>query len=412
MTAPLSGIKVLEVANMIAAPSAAAMMADLGAEVVKVEPPTGDIIRGAALGRVEPDPWFNLDNRGKQGIAIDLKEDDGIDVVHRLAASADVFVTNLTIERQRRFRLSAQDIHAVAPTAVHASLSGYGASGPEAHKLAYDMTAFFARGGIQHMVSEPGSAPSAFRPGQGDHTSALSLLSSILAALRLRDQTGEGQAVEVSLYQVAAWTIASDLSSALVDGSEPVRTPRADWSTPLTARFECSDGKWVAFCMPGPKDFFPAFAECLGHPEWCDDERFNSVSARANHATEMIAACDAALATADRATWAERFDAAGLTWGPVHDLDDIQHDPQAHELGVFETIDDHEAGPFQTVSAPFSIKGADVAVRGRGPDLGEHSRSVLAAAGWAAEEIDDLVRRGVIADQPGNPQPRRPPPGS
>lgn len=394
---------------MIAAPSAAAIMADLGASVVKVEPPSGDILRGAALGNVDPDPWFNLDNRGKRGIAVDLQSEDGVAVVHQLSQKADVFLTNLTFQRQRRFGLTAEDIHEVAPTVIHASFSGYGSSGPEAHKLAYDMTAFFARGGIQHMVSEPGATPPGFRPGQGDHTAALSLLSSILAALRLRDQTGEGQAVEVTLYEVAAWTLACDLSSSIVTGDEPERRPRGDWTSPLMCRFECSDGRWLVLCMPGPKDFFPAFATCVGHPEWCDDDRFATARARVDNAAEMIAACDLAFRTADRATWAERLDAAGMTWAPVHDLEDVRNDPQAHELGIFETITDHDGGPFETIRAPFRIRDADVAVRGRGPGLGEHSREVLSEAGWTDEEVDDFVRRGVVADDHGRRGPGRPP---
>lgn len=396
MQAPLEGVRVLEVANMIAAPAAAAMMADMGATVVKVEPPSGDILRGLVLGDVEPDPWFNLDNRGKQGIVIDLASEAGTEVVHRLSATCDVFITNLTTERQRRFQLTAADIHNVAPASVHASFSGYGATGPDAHKLAYDMTAFFANGGIQHMVSDPGSAPPGFRPGQGDHTSALSMLSAILAALRLRDQTGEGQVVESSLYEVAAWTIACDITTAIVAGTEPKRTARENWPTPLTCRFECSDGRWLMFCMPGPKDFFGAFAECVGRPEWIDDPRFSTEAARFHNGNELIAECDAAFATADRTTWAERLDAAGLTWAPIQDLDDIRNDPQARENGMFETIHDHASGPFETVSAPFTIHNADVAVRGRAPAHGEHSREVLAEAGWEPDEIAGLIDQGTV----------------
>jgi len=396
MTAPLSGVKVLEVANMIAAPSAAALMADLGADVTKVEPPTGDILRDKVLPGVEPDPWFHLENRGKRGVVIDLTHDAGRAAVLALAAQSDVFVTNLTAERQRRFGVTSDDIHAVAPRAVHASLSGYGARGADADRLAYDMTAFFARGGIQHLVAEPGGPPAAFRAGQGDHTSALSLLAAILAALRLRDLTGEPQVVEVALYQVAAWTIASDLSAAMVSNGVPERHVRANWPSPLTCRFRTSDGRWVALCMPGPKDFFPAFADCLGHPEWVDDERFATPEARRDNAAAIIAAVDAEFATRDRDDWAERLDHAGLTWAPVQDTADISADPQAFELGIFQTIEDHGSGPFHTIGAPFGIPNGDVGVRGRAPDLGEHTREVFEQAGLAPSEVDDLFERGII----------------
>ncbi|MDH4146060.1 MAG: CoA transferase [Acidimicrobiia bacterium] len=400
MTAPLAGVRVLEVANMIAAPSAAALLADLGAEVVKVEPLSGDILRGSVLGDVEPDPWFNLDNRGKRGIAVDLDQPEGVAVVHGLAAAADVFITNLTVERQQRFRVTAAEIREVAPRAVHASLSGYGTRGPLADKLAYDMTAFFARGGIQHLVAEPGGPPAAFRPGQGDHTSALALLASILAALRLRDQTGEGQVVEVALYQVATWTMGSDLSAAIVSGAELPRWRRADWPNPMTCRFRCRDGRWLALCMPGPKDFFPAFCEALGHPEWQDDERFATADARIANAPAFIAEIDEVFAAQDRPLWAQRLDAARLTWAPVQDLDDIRADPQAEELGIFALVEDHPAGPFHTLAAPFHIRDADVGVRGRAPNLGEHTTAVLLDAGWSEQQIDDLVARGIVGIRP------------
>lgn len=373
------------------------MMADLGADVVKVEPLSGDILRGSVLGPdFEPDPWFELDNRGKRDIAVDLSSESGVEVVHRLAEHADVMVTNLTAARQQRFRLTAAEIHERNPSIIHASLSGYGAVGPEADRLAYDMTAFFARGGIQSLVREPGGPPAAFRPGQGDHTSSLSILSAVLAALRLRDQTGEGQTVEVALMQVAAYTVSSDLSASLVTGANPELHQRASYPSPMTCRFRCADDRWVALCMPGPKDFFGAFAECLGHPEWTGDARFNTVEARRANATELIAACDEVFATAGRVVWEERMDNAGLTWAPVQTMEDLASDPQAEAIGLLHLIDDHPAGPFHTVNAPFRIVGADVGVRGRAPRIGEHSRQVLDQAGFSAEEIEALVDDGAV----------------
>lgn len=399
MVAPLTGVRVLEVANMIAAPGAAAMMADLGARVVKVEPRGGDILRGLVLGPgAGPDPWFELDNRGKRGLAVDLDRPEGIAVVHELAAAADVFVTNLTADRQRRFQLSADALRAVAPALIHTSLTGYGTEGPEAHRLAYDMTAFFARGGIQSLVAEPGGPPAAFRPGQGDHTASLSILSAVLAALRLRDQTGEGQRVEVALLHVAAWTIASDLSATLVTGANPELHERRRWPSPLTCRFRCADDRWIALCMPGPRDFFGAFASCLGRPEWIEDARFGTAEARRDNAEELIALCDEIFASGPRDEWAARLDDHGLTWAPVQTAEELANDPQAAALGVLHLVEDHPDGPFFTVNAPFSIAGADVGVRGRAPGLGEHSRAVLATHGFDDERIEALIAEGVISD--------------
>lgn len=401
VTAPLAGVRVLDVANMIAAPSMAALMADMGADVVKVEPLSGDILRNSVVEGDGPDPYWELDNRGKRGVAVDLSRPEGVAAIHRLATTADVFVTNLTADRMARYSLTAADLRPVAPRCIHASFSGYGTTGPDADRLAYDMTAFFARGGVQSLVSDPGGPPPAFRPGQGDHTSALSLLAATLAALRLRDMTGEVTAVEVALLQVASWTIASDLSVTLVAGTGPDRRPRAAWPSPMTCRFRCADDQWVALCMPGPRDFWPAFAHCLGHPEWVDDPRFATPEARRHNAPAIIEACDAVFATAPRPVWADRLDQAGLTWGPIQSVESLVDDPTLHELGGLVLVEDHPAGPFHTVAAPFHINGADVAVRGRAPQLGEHSRQVLSESGFGPDEIEHLLATGVItqADQ-------------
>ena len=374
-------------------------MADLGADVVKVEPRSGDILRGLVLGdQPGPDPWFELDNRGKRGIAVELDSDAGVDLVHTLAGSADVFLTNLTAERQRRFRLDPESVRAVAPPVIHASLTGYGTDGPDADRLAYDMTAFFARGGIQSLVTTPGGPPAAFRPGQGDHTSSLAILSAVLAALRLRDQTGEGQTIQVALMHVAAWTISSDLSATLVTGTNPELHQRERWPSPLTCRFRCADDRWVALSMPGPKDFFPSFAQCLGHPEWVTDERFADPERRRINAEILIAACDKEFGSESRARWADRLDDAGLTWAPIQTPEELASDPQADALDLLHLVEDHPDGPFLTVNAPFSLRGADVGIRGPAPRKGEHGRAILTEAGLDDQQIDRLIADGVVIE--------------
>ncbi len=388
---------------MIAGPSAAALMADLGATVVKVEPPTGDILRNGhrpldpSYDRPHPDPWWQLDNRGKQGVVVDLTTDAGVAVVHRLAAGADVFLTNLTDERRARYRLMPDDIRAVAPTVVYAHVGGYGSAGPVAGAPAYDMTAFFARGGVQGVIGQPDDPPHAFRPGQGDHTTALALLASILAALRQRERDGTFQSVQVALYQVATWTLSSDLTVTLLDGAPLPPLARADWPTPLTCRFRCADGRWLALCMPGPKDYWDNFCVALDRLEWTTDPRYADAAERFRHGPELVAACDTIFAGRTRADWADRLDAAGVIWAPVQSLTEITEDPQAAALGIFTTLEDPETGTtFRTVAAPFHIDGAHIAVRGPAPRLGEHTRAVLGDAGYAPDEIERLVADGVV----------------
>ena len=169
---PLTGVKVLDVAGMIAAPSACAMLADLGADVIKLEPPQGDLLRGLVVIPDGPDPWWELDNRGKRGIVVDLTTKHGRQVAHKIAASCDVVVTNLTMERQSKFALTDVDLRENHPELIHVTLTGYGNNGPDQDRLAFDYTAFFSRGGVLNTIGEPGNTTPNPRPGQGDHTTS------------------------------------------------------------------------------------------------------------------------------------------------------------------------------------------------------------------------------------------------
>ncbi len=390
---PLAGIRVLDAAGMIAGPSTAALMADFGADVIKLEPPQGDLLRGMIGVEDGPDPWWQLDNRGKRGVAIDLTTDEGIEAAHAIAATCDVFLTNLTAERQARYRLRPEDLRAEHPELIHATITGYGSSGPDQDRLAFDHTAFFARGGVLDIMGEPGAPPTG-RAGQGDHTTSLALLSTILLALRERDLTGEGQVVEVALMQIALWTLASDISVGLATGEMPGPRLRIEMPGPLVTRYRCADDRWINFCMPGG-DYWPKFCNTLGHPEWATDERFATPELRIENAPELITMCDEIFATADRDTWAQRCDAAGLIWGAIHDLTEVVDDPQAAELGAFSDVDGLDR-PFRTVSAPLHLTGSEHGVRGRAPDHGEHTAAVLAEAGLSEDQIADLLARGVV----------------
>ena len=393
---PLQGIRVLDAAGMIAGPSAAAMMADLGADVIKLEPPQGDLLRGMVAVPEGPDPWWQLDNRGKRGVVVDLGTDEGVETVHSIAATADVFITNFTVERQQRYRLTANDLRRDHPALIYASLTGYGSFGEDAPRLAFDHTAFFARGGVQLIMGEPGMTPPAGRAGQGDHTTCLSLLSAILLAIRERDLTGEGQAVEVALMQVAMWTLGADISVALATGEVPEPRMRIEWPSPMVCRFQCADEQWLAFAMPGDKHW-PAFCDVLDKPEWVSDERFSTSESRLEHAPELINACDDVFATADRSAWAQRCDAAGLTWAPIQSLSQVINDPQAEAMGAFGDVDGLDR-PFRTLNVPFRLETSQAHIRGRAPEHGEHTAEILAEAGLSEDDIEDLTRRSVVKD--------------
>lgn len=400
MTGPLAGIRVIEATSWMAAPSAAVIMADMGADVVKVEPLRGDASRGmirpprVAEGSPKIDYSFTVDNRGKRSIAVALNKPEGADVVRRLIADADVFVCNLLPHRQSRYGLDPASLHAINPRLVHATLTGYGIGGPDEERPGFDVTAFFGRGAVTDTMTEPGGVAPNPATAQGDHAAGLALTVSILAALRLVDQTGEGQVVDASLLGTAAWTMAIDLSAPLIDGRQPTKRDRHHRISPLANRFRCNDDRWIILNMP-EEHWWPRFCEAVGLAHLLEDDRFESLRTRFHNMPALIDLIDDVFAKKTLAEWGPIFDDAGLIWGPAATLVELTNDPQAEAIGLFPNVD-HPAGPFRTVAVPINIDGANIGPRGPAPGIGAHTAEVLAEHGFTTDEIDALHASGLV----------------
>ena len=396
MAAPLSGIKVLEVANWLAAPSSAALMADLGADVVKVEPPSGDSFRGSAFAaEMLIEAPFQLDNRGKRSVTVALDQPAGRKVVWRLAKDADIFVTNLTAPRLERYGLTVDEVRATNPRVIYVVLTGYGTSGPDADRLAYDFAAFWARSGIMNLIGDPDGPPQLCRGGQGDHATALNLLASTLAALRLRDQTGEGQLVEVTLQRSGLWTIGMDVANVLLTGEQPQRHDTTTPRNPLFNRYQTADGRWVMWAM-GLAPYWAKACAALGRPEWEEDPRYSTVEARAENTGELTPQIVELIASQPLAYWTQPFTEHGLIWATVAELTEAIADPSLREFGAFATLEHPEHGPFETLNTPFTIAGAEIGPRASAPEPGEHTHEVLLEAGFGEEELAQLAADGVF----------------
>jgi crotonobetainyl-CoA:carnitine CoA-transferase CaiB-like acyl-CoA transferase len=402
MTAPLSGIRVLEVANWLAAPAAGALLADLGADVIKVEPPAGDVFRGFLLASqgydhdFETNYAFEVDNRGKRSVTVALDRPGGPALVRRISEKVDVFLTNLIQQRCVRYGLTYEDISAVNPRIIYTAFSGYGRRGPDRDRPGFDYAAFWARSGLMGLLGEPPSPPPLCRGGQGDHTTALNILAAVLAALRVRDRTGRAQLVEVTLQGTGMYTLALDLQAALIAHEQPRRHERTRPANPIWNSYRCSDGQWVLLVMPQPDPYWPSFCAMIGRQEWARDPRYDTLLKRRTHTVELTRSIDAIFAQHDRDYWATQLDAHGLIWAPVATLPDVIDDPQAREMGWIATIEHPTLGAFETLGTPFRIYGADVGPRGPAPSSGEHTFEVLAELEVDDEEIARLAADGVI----------------
>ncbi|MFN0093824.1 MAG: CaiB/BaiF CoA transferase family protein [Dehalococcoidia bacterium] len=406
MPGPLDGIRVLEVANWLAAPAATALMADMGADVIKVEPPAGDVYRGFILRSLGYDFdfatnfAFQLDNRGKRSITVDLEKPGGPELVRTLAANCDIFVTNLVQRRRTKYGMTYDEIKAVNPGVIYTSFSGYGTHGPDADRPGFDFAAFWARSGIMGILAEPDAPPPLCRGGQGDHTTALNILAATLAALRLRDKTGEGQHVELTLQGTGMWTIAGDYAAALAAKStkqQPPRISRKNPVNPIWNSYRTADDRWLLLVNPVPfPAAWPKFCQIAGKPEWAADPRWDTIMSLRAHSAMLTAECDVIFAAHDYAWWAAQLDAAGLIWAPVATMPEMVADPQVAEMGWYTTIDHPEYGSFETLDTPFKIYGAEVGVRGPAPENGQHTFEILAEAGIDGAELERLATAGVI----------------
>ncbi|MFK0160086.1 CaiB/BaiF CoA transferase family protein [Streptomyces sp. NPDC090493] len=378
---PLEGISVVELGMWVAAPAAATMLADWGADVVKVEAPTGDPNRYTLkhVGQdIDSAPPFETDNRGKRGIVLDLRTPDGKGVLERLLARADVFVTNLRPGALERLGLAPDELRVRHPRLVVGTLTGYGWTGAERDRAGYDVSAFWARPGIAAMLNPAGEPPPGIRPGLGDRTAAANLVAGVLAALLRRARTGEGGVVDVSLLRSGTYANGNDLALQNFFGRRGRTRPRTEHESPLYNCYRAADDRWFWLVGLEGNRHWPGVVTALGRPDLETDERFATGRARRDHVRELIAVFDAEFAKLTLAEWAARFDAEGVWWAPVQTLAEVSADPQADAVGAFvEQPGMGDAPPLRTVATPVSFWGVDDKPRSGAPTLGEHTDDVL-----------------------------------
>jgi crotonobetainyl-CoA:carnitine CoA-transferase CaiB-like acyl-CoA transferase len=396
----LEGLKIVEYASYIAAPGAGGIMADWGAEVIKVEPPGGDPIRMffASVGvEEERNPVFDMDNRGKRGIILDTAQEAGRGALLRLADRADVFLTNVRPGGLQRAGLDSAALIKRNPRLVYASVTGYGLEGPDADRPGMDSAAFWARSGLAAMFSPKGGDPVQLRTAFGDHVASMAIVAGVLAALHERGLTGRGRLVDASLLRVAHYAAASDLSIQHTRGRIASNRPRKDAPNPLINYFKTADERWISLLTRQGERDWPKLARALGLEHLIDDPRFAKARGRRENGAALVELLDRAFAARPADDIAAALDDEEMIWSPVLKPSEAIADRQALAAGCVVRTPTHDGGSMPAPAGPIRFPGADDGPKGPSPRPGEHTRAVLAELGYALDEIDALYASGAAA---------------
>jgi crotonobetainyl-CoA:carnitine CoA-transferase CaiB-like acyl-CoA transferase len=376
MSGPLNGVKVIEMGVWVAGPAATGLMADWGADVIKVEPPTGDPQRFVfgALGVADQKgvPPFEIDNRGKRSVVLDLRNENDLQKMFALLENADVFVSNVRPAGLARMGLDPDSLTKRFPRLIYGQLTGYGTTGPDVDKAGYDIGAFWSRTGLAHTTVAPDELPPAIRSGQGDHTTGLSMAAGVMAALFDRERTGKGRVVSTSLLRTGIYTLGWDVGVFLRFGKRQSTKSSRKNPAPQMNCYRCSDGR--AFWLLGMEAdrHFPGLLKAIGREELAQVENFKNARARSINAGEFIAVLDEHFATQDYAHWTAKFDENDVWWAPLNSIADAVADPQVIASGAFvDMTPQPDEAPYRAVNSPVDFSGYSPTY-GPVPNLGEH----------------------------------------
>ncbi len=402
MEGPLSGVRVVELAMWVAGPSTAAVLGDWGATVIKLEDPNGgDPIRGMttrSMGDSEARvrPPYELDNRNKRSVAVNLRRPEGLEFAMKLIERADVFVTNLRSEALSRMKLEYASLSARNPRLIYAALNGYGHRGPDRDRPAFDYAAAWARSGLMATIAEPGEAPPAQRPGMIDHAAGLGLAGAISAALLQREKSRRGCEVRISLFAMGLWMNATDLTIGLISGRAPAPESRHEPTNPMWNRYRCQDGRWIYFVMPQADRHWPDFCAALERADWKADTRFSDFAARRENNRVLAEEISSIIATRPLSEWTPILDRNNLIWAPVLTDAEVLDDPQAHAIGAFVPVDNASVPGCRVVATPVEFGNQAAAGYAAAPDLGQHTEEVALEVGLSWEQIAKLKSAGIL----------------
>ena len=401
-TRPLifDGLKVIDAGSWVAGPVSATMLADYGAEVIKIEMPTGDPFRRLATGPGTPDADIDYawaqDSRNKRSIALNVKTPEGLEILRRLVADCDVYVTNYPLPMRRELGLMYEDLKQVNNRLIYASLTAYGEQGPEKDREGFDLVAYWSRTGLMDLVRHADAKPAPSIPGMGDHPTGVSLYAAIVTALYQRERTNEGSLVHTSLIANGMWAASCIASAKFAHGSDFSNYPRLTAKYFTRELYQTRDKRWLQFTMVRTEEEMSAYFRILGASHLLDDPRFQTTRARIESGDALANEIRPIIAQRDAADWVRQFKAESVPVSMLGTIDDLPSDPQLVANAILREPDE-PIGADYIINHPVNVEASKRAPVKRAPDVGEHSDEVLAELGFQHQEIARLRETGVIA---------------
>ena len=398
MSGPLEGVRVVEVANWTFVPAAGAALADLGADVIKVEAPNGDPQRALRnllnLAEDGPNPFLEVPNRGKRSFTADLTSEEGRRVLARVVAAADVFMTSNLAPVRQKLGIEVEDMRAANPNIIYVRGTGWGAHGPMADVGGYDVACGWATSGMAYKMCVD-EGPLAQPPGFFDLQGANTIAGAVGMALFKRERTGETSVIDVSLMNVGMWATAPDILGTPFSGSHGVGD-RAESPNPIVNAYRTGDGRWLYLVCLQADRFWGELCTLLGCPELIDDERFVDGTARYTNRRACVGALDAVFGAKTMDEVHQALDGFSGVWAPVLRPSEIPDHPQVEPNGFLPTITPSHGHPFQLVPAPMRFDDQPTVPRAAAPELGQHTEEILLETGMDWDEIGRLRAAGAL----------------
>jgi crotonobetainyl-CoA:carnitine CoA-transferase CaiB-like acyl-CoA transferase len=400
---PLEGIKVIDVTQWGAAPMCAELLSMWGADVIHVERPgRGDGNRwiqgggGSQVQQHKVNYMWDVTAMNKRSLTLDLTKEQSPDILKKLASKSDVFLSNLRPFELKKYNLEYETLSKANPKLIYASLTGYGRNGPEKDAPGWDSTAFWARSGQMHMLHQPGVPPSPSRPGQGDLPSGLFCACGIFLALLIRERTGIGQEVDVSLYHTGAWQILVDIQGALLTGKGNDPKSRDSVANPLSNYYQTSDGRWINIITPNPEPYWTPFCKAIEREDLIADSLYSSTEARVKNSVALIKIINQVMMTKTCKEWQKIFTGASIVYAVIQTPLEVAQDPQARANDFFTVFNHPTNGPTEYIAPPFRLSKTPGTYRTPSPEVGQHTEEILKEAGYSQEKIATLRKEKVV----------------